>query len=107
MQNKKRGFVLYFDACDELNRLSPEQRGWVLSALNEFAQVCAEDVETDTRAVLKRYPQLSQESELACLVRCEAIRRDTRRWEWQQAGGGRRGGSSGIYNQDVWKHLSK
>ena len=85
MQNKKRGVVLYFDACDELNALTPEQRGWVLSALNDFAQACAEDVGTDMKAVLDRYPQLSPENHVACLVRFETIRRDTLRWKKRQA----------------------
>lgn len=110
MNNQKRSFVLYFDACEELNDLPPDQRGWVLSALNEFAQRCAEDVKTDGKAVLEHYPALLPENHMACLVRFESIRRDTRRWNRQQTGGswssGRTGSRTGGGQSDeAWQYV--
>ena len=86
MQNKKRGFVLYFDACEGLNCLEPEQRGWVLTALNAFAMACAQDVETGAERILSQYPQLSPEARRACGALCDTVRRDTWRWNEKQAG---------------------
>ena len=100
--NQKKGFLLYFDACEELNALPPDQRGWILSALNEFARRCAEDLQTDAQAVLDCYPALLPEHHVACLVRFENIRRDTRRWNKQQASSG---WTCGAREAEAWKYV--
>ena len=84
MAAEKKGFVLYFAACKELESLEPEQRGWVLTAAYRFALACAEQ-ETEAAVVLNSIHQLTPEARMACRFLCEAIQRDTRKWRERQA----------------------
>lgn len=38
MANPKRGFVLYFDNYPMIIALPPDQRGWLITALMEYAE---------------------------------------------------------------------
>ena len=79
MAAEKKGFVLYFDACKELESLEPEQRGWVLTAAYRFALACAEQ-ETEAAVVLNSIHQLTPEARMACRFLCDTIQRDTGKW---------------------------
>lgn len=85
MATEKKGFVLYFDACRELEVLEPEQRGWLLTVLYTFAMACAKGEETEVQSLLDRFPQLGPEARMACRFLCETIQRDTRKWRERQA----------------------
>ena len=85
MASEKKGFVLYFDACRELEVLEPEQRGWLLTALYTFAMACAKGEGMEIQDLLDRFPQLKPETRMACRFLCETIQRDTRKWRERQA----------------------
>ena len=85
MATEKKGFVLYFDACRELEVLEPEQRGWLLTALYTFAMACAKGEGAEVQSLLDRFPQLGPEARMACRFLCETIQRDTRKWRERQA----------------------
>ena len=85
MAAEKKGFVLYFDVCTELDTLEPEQRGWVLTVLYRFAMECARREDADVQELLDRTPQLTPESRMACRFICETNLRDTRKWRERQA----------------------
>ena len=85
MATEKKGFVLYFDACRELEVLEPEQRGWLLTALYTFAMACAKGEGMEIQDLLDRLPQLKPETRMACRFLCETIQRDTRKWRERQA----------------------
>lgn len=85
MAAEKKGYVMYFDACQELDFLEPEQRGWLLTALNTYAMACAKEEGVEVRSLLGRFPQLGPEAQMACRFICETIRRDTQKWRERQA----------------------
>ena len=85
MAAEKKGFVLYFDVCKELDTLEPEQRGWLLTALYTFAMECAKGEGAEVQDLLDRFPQLEPEARMACRFLCETIQRDTRKWRERQA----------------------
>lgn len=80
MNAEKKSFVMYFDSRGELEKLSDEQRGMVLSALFDFAERCARE-ETDTERVLDGFPGMEPAARTACGFMFETIRRDTRKWQ--------------------------
>ena len=84
MENRKRGFVLYFDNSVVLDRLPPEQRGWVLSALCCYADRVWRDPSITMEEILELYPALSEPARLVCGMIGTAILRDTQRWLHQQ-----------------------
>ena len=109
MSTEKKGFVLYFDACKELEFLEPEQRGWVLTGAYRFAWECREK-EAEVSEVLDRIPQLTPEARMACRFLCESIRRDTRKWRerrehYSQAA--RRREESKETSDDAWKYVGE
>jgi len=80
MSTPKRGFVLYFDACHSISTLPPEQRGYLLSALYDYAvELSAAD--RDPESALTQYPELGAEARMAFLFMGGAVRRDTRKWK--------------------------
>ena len=78
--SKKKGFVLYFDACPAVMLLPPEQRGWLVSAVFSYAIQVAEDPDTSMERVLSDFPALSDPARMACQFICAAVKRDTERW---------------------------
>jgi len=76
---EKKGFVLYFDSCRCLEKLPPEQRGYLFSALCAYAEaVCEQDAEPG--GFPARFPQLTRETQMAFSFMADAIRRDTGKW---------------------------
>lgn len=84
MENPKLSFVLYFDNYPMLLSLPPEQRGWLLTAVFDYAQRIAQDPGADIPQVLEGYPQLTPQAQTACFSVCLNIARDTRRWQNRQ-----------------------
>lgn len=76
---EKKSFVLYFDAYNSLAALPAEQRGELLLALFEYAQMAAEG-RLDQSAVLSRHPDLSGEARIAFSFLARTICRDTQQW---------------------------
>ena len=109
MAAKKKGFVLYYDACKELECLEPEQRGWVLTAAYRFALAC-EEREAEISEVLKGIPQLTPEAQMACRFLCGNIQRDTRKWcerreHYIQAAQKRK--ENRTAQEDAWKYVEE
>ena len=65
MSNPKTGFILYFDSAPILAQLSPEQRGWLLSALFQYADRAWREPGVTQEDVLLFYPQLTPQSRTA------------------------------------------
>lgn len=84
LENTKKGFLLYFDNAPMLLSLPPEQRGWLLTAVFDYAQHIAQDPGADIPQVLECYPQLTPQAQTACFSVCLNIARDTRRWQNRQ-----------------------
>lgn len=59
--------------------LSPEQRGYLLTALYDFAEEAAQG-EVSTEAVLQRWTEMRPETQMAFRFMAEAVRRDTEKW---------------------------
>lgn len=79
-RNEKKSFLLYIDNWDAIQALTPEQRGWVLTALYEYA---IELGYSDKQAVwefLDRYPHMDAAAKVACSFMCTTIARDTKKW---------------------------
>ena len=83
MTASKKGFVLYFDQKPCLDSLSAEQRGYLLSALMQYAQEVAE-WDTSVEAVMAEYPQLLPEAQMAMRFLCGTVLRDTEKWQERQ-----------------------
>ena len=84
LDNTKKGFLLYFDNAPMLLSLPPEQRGWLLTAVFDYAQRIARDPGADIPQVLEGYPQLTPQAQTACFSVCLNIARDTQRWQNRQ-----------------------
>ena len=83
MITDKKGFVLYFDQQECLDSLSAEQRGFLLTALMDYAREIAEhDVAVET--VIAEHPQLLPEARMAMRFLCGTVLRDTRKWQERQ-----------------------
>ena len=80
MSNPKTGFILYFDSAPILAQLSPEQRGWLLSALFQYADRAWREPGVTQEDVLLFYPQLTPQSRTAFGFLASTIARDTQRW---------------------------
>ncbi len=80
MSNAKTGFILYFDSAPMLSELSPEQRGWLLTALFQYADRVWREPGTTQEEVLLFYPQLAPQTRTAFGFLASSIARDTQRW---------------------------
>ena len=76
---EKKSFLLYFDMGPSIRCLPPEQRGYLLTALYDFAEAAARG-EASTEAVLQVWPQMRPETQMAFRFMAEAVRRDTEKW---------------------------
>lgn len=90
MKNEKKGFVFYFDNYPILEKLSPEQRGWLLSTLCVYADRLRREGEVDIGETLMLFPQLLPQTRVACEFIGATILRDTRRWLKQREARGRK-----------------
>lgn len=80
MANPKRGFVVYFDNYPMLINLPPDQRGWLFTALMEYAELAGRGEGVSTEEILARYPPLSPQTQTAFQFMAAAVDRDTQRW---------------------------
>ena len=80
----KKSFLLYFDMYPSIRGLLPEQRGYLLSALFEFADAAWRE-NGSRESVLERFPQMSEAARMAYSFIAEAIQRDTEKWREKQA----------------------
>lgn len=80
MDNKKAGFVLYFDNYPMLLALPPEQRGWLLLALYVYADRLGRGEEVSMEEVMTAFPQLTEQTRVACGFMGANICRDTQKW---------------------------
>ena len=81
---EKKSFVLYFDSWPLIATLPPEQRGWLLSAVFDFAIRVAKDQNVSKEALLDHYPEMTPDTRMACGFICGMIARDTGRWSQQR-----------------------
>ena len=80
MDIQKKSFLLYFDSYPMLIGLSPEQRGWVLSALFDFAGQVWRNPELPAEDTADLYPQLTESGRMVFGFLASIVRRDTLRW---------------------------
>ena len=76
--NKKTGFVMYFDNCGCVEMLPMEQRGQLFTDLFGYAQAAMEG--TTPLEYLQHCPGLQPPGQMAFLLIAETIRRDTEKW---------------------------
>lgn len=96
MANPKRGFVVYFDNYPMLITLPPEQRGWLFTALMDYAARQSRGEGEPPDVLLERYPPLSAPTRTAFQFMATAIDRDTQRWlQRQRVGEERRQAKAG------------
>lgn len=87
MANPKRGFVVYFDNYPMLINLPPDQRGWLITALMEYAELAGRGNGVSTEEILARYPPLDPQTRTAFQFMAAAVDRDTQRWLQRQKAG--------------------
>lgn len=80
MANPKRGFVLYFDNYPMLIALPPDQRGWLITALIEYAERLGRGEGIPTEELLSHYPPLDPQTRTAFQFMAMGVDRDTQRW---------------------------
>ena len=87
MANPKRGFVLYFDNYPMIIALPPDQRGWLITALMEYAERLSRGEGLPPEDLLTRYPPLSPQTKTAIQFMATGVDRDTQRWLQRQRAG--------------------
>lgn len=87
MANPKRGFVLYFDNYPMIIALPPDQRGWLITALMEYAERLSRGEGLPPEDLLTRYPPLSPQTRTAFQFMATGVDRDTQRWLQRQRAG--------------------
>lgn len=87
MANPKRGFVLYFDNYPMIIALPPDQRGWLITALMEYAERLSRGEGIPPEDLLTRYPPLSPQTKTAFQFMATGVDRDTQRWLQRQRAG--------------------
>lgn len=87
MANPKRGFVLYFDNYPMIIALPPDQRGWLITALMEYAERLSRGEGLPPEDLLTRYPPLSPQTRTAFQFMATGVDRDTQRWLQRQRTG--------------------
>ena len=82
----KKSFLLYFDNYPMVERLSAEQRGWLLTALYAYAFRLTRSEEATAEQLAREFPAMTEETKMACSFMCANIKRDTQRWLNQREG---------------------
>lgn len=87
----KKSFILYLDSYPMFCTLSPEQRGWLFTAIYAYAQQLSQEEtalqagELETRAaVADRIPEMEEQTRMAFAFVASSIYRDTRKWYAQR-----------------------
>lgn len=87
---EKKCFILYFDAYPLVELLAPEQRGWLFSAVFGYAVRIAREPGLSQETFLQAFPQMDDDTRMACRFICSGIARDTEKWMRQRAARERR-----------------
>ena len=80
MSNPKRSFLVYFDNYPMLLSLPPDQRGWLFTALMDYAARQGRGEGEPPEVLLERYPPLSPQAQTVFQFMAAAVDRDTQRW---------------------------
>lgn len=88
---EKKSFILYLDSYPMFQMLSPEQRGWLLTAIYAYAQQLSQE-ETAVQAgelaimeaVADSIPELEDQTRMAFSFVASSIYRDTLKWYAQR-----------------------
>ena len=99
MPASKRGFVFYFDSCPAMNSLPPDQRGWLISALCDYADRIWRDPTVTLEEILELYPDLSSQGEVALKLLASGVSRDTYRWLKRREASEQRRAAAAAANQ--------
>lgn len=77
--DKKTGFIFYFDSYPALVSLPPEQRGWLITALCVYADRAWQG-EVEQADILEQFPQLDGQARTAFQFMAAGVQRDTQKW---------------------------
>ncbi|MBO4991773.1 MAG: hypothetical protein J6E42_06425 [Firmicutes bacterium] len=80
----KKSFLLYFDMYPMIRDLPAEQRGYLLSAMFEYADAAWRST-VDAESILQKFPRMGKAARMAYAFIAAAIYRDTKKWLEKQA----------------------
>lgn len=88
---EKKSFILYLDSYPMFRTLSPEQRGWLFTAIYAYAQQLSQE-ETAMQAgeleimeaVANSIPEMEEQTRMAFSFVASSIYRDTKKWYAQR-----------------------
>ena len=80
MNNRKRNILIYLDSYPMVAALTPEQRGWVFTALMVYGDRLSWEAEVELDEIMEQFPQLTPEARMVCAFMAGNILRDTQRW---------------------------
>lgn len=75
----KKSFLLYFDMYPMIRDLPAEQRGYLLSAMFEYADAAWRST-VDAESILQKFPRMGKAARMAYAFIAAAIYRDTKKW---------------------------
>ena len=75
----KKSFLLYFDMYPMIRDLPAEQRGYLLSAMFEYADAAWRST-VDAESILQKFPRMGKAARMAYAFIATAIYRDTKKW---------------------------
>lgn len=88
---EKKSFILYLDSYPMFHMLSPEQRGWLLTAIYAYAQQLSQEeaaVQAGELAIMEAVadsiPELEDQTRMAFSFVASSIYRDTLKWYAQR-----------------------
>ena len=88
---EKKSFILYLDSYPMFQMLSPEQRGWLLTAIYAYAQQLSQEeaaVQAGELAIMEAVadsiPELEDQTRMAFSFVASSIYRDTQKWYAQR-----------------------
>lgn len=88
---EKKSFILYLDSYPMFQMLSPEQRGWLLTAIYAYAQQLSQEeaaVQAGELAIMEAVadsiPELEDQTRMAFSFVASSIYRDTLKWYAQR-----------------------
>jgi hypothetical protein len=80
----KKSFLLYFDSYPLIATLSPEQRGYLLSAVFQYAMGIEQEPDLEAEEIWRQFPEMHEGTRIACGFLFNAILRDTQKWRSQK-----------------------
>lgn len=79
----KKSFLLYFDMYPMIRDLPAEQKGYLLSAMFEYADAAWRSSE-DPASILQKFPRMGKAARMAYAFIAATIYRDTKKWQEKQ-----------------------